>query len=196
MEANISEPRKDKNAPWPPVKMTPSEVLGVCFIWSMVVFVCLLGLINKILIDPKECFVTEGILLYGWPQNILSVSDIDTTSFNSFQKCAFFLDRSLFSLALAVWAVFGAFWIGRRKRIPWSLGDFFKIFIPFCGVIFLSFERFSYCDKCLLSYRDNLFFVILKSFLVESLFYMLLWVILCLIFSTIMGFARQVNTRR
>jgi hypothetical protein len=146
--------------------MSYKEVVHWCLVGALIGFFCILPEANKLLASKDACFVTTSALLYAWPQNELLLSTINETSLDLRQQCVFFLDRSLLSLFLCLWAIISVLLTIKIKRSLLSSRDFLLMYtFVFLLILLISFSGFvDRYDKYLLSLHDNLTFLLLKSY--------------------------------
>lgn len=146
--------------------MSYKEIVHWCLLGALIGFFCILPEANKLLASKDACLATTSALFYAWPQNEFLLSTIHETTLDLRQQCVFFLDRSLLSLFLGLWAIISVLLTIKIKRRLLSSREFLLAYIfGFLLILLISFAGFvDGYDKYLLSRHDNLTFLLLKSY--------------------------------
>jgi len=148
------------------------QFVTASLLWAVLMFLCLVWPINSQLEKNGACEAVNSFIFFGWPQNGMFLADVEATAFTSFEKCQFFVDRSIFSITLALWLIIALFWKADKRYkvfmpsflIVWSIG-----FLISLTLTLLPFEK-NY-DIYMISQKDPLYISLIKSYVFIFLFY-------------------------
>ena len=166
------------------IKMKYFQQVRMLLSVVVILFALLVYPLNIYIVSSDRCERLSNFIFYGWPPNAFLVKDLNILSYESVERCIFFVDRSVFSIVLASWMIFSLIWRATKRKNVYISTYFWVNAVISVGLLFVSGKGFvDTYNIIMLSNKDNISISIVKSCFIIFLFYYVLQMTLYMAFS-------------